>query len=202
MEIDAATLSGRESYRLLISSITPRPIAWVGTRSADGVDNLAPFSFFMGVTSRPPSLAISVVRPGPEERKHTARNILSTGEFTVSIPSVAHIAQVAHTAAPWEGSEFSAVGLTPVAGPQVDAPRPAEAQFSMSCRLLQHVEVGNADLLVGQVVGFHVDDALIVRDAEGRVLIDTRALDPLARLGGVGYTGLGAELTQVIPKIS
>ena len=62
MEVLASALRGRELYRLLTSIIVPRPIAWVGTRSVQGVDNLAPFSFFMGVSSKPPAVAISVAR--------------------------------------------------------------------------------------------------------------------------------------------
>ena len=113
MEVLASALRGRELYRLLTSIIVPRPIAWVGTRSVQGVDNLAPFSFFMGVSSKPPAVAISVARAGRDRLKHTARNILDTGVFTVSIPSVHHLEKVAGTAAqyPEAVSELEQCGL-------------------------------------------------------------------------------------------
>ena len=178
MQIDASTLRGRALYRLMTSLIVPRPIAWVGTRSANGTENLAPFSFFMGVTSKPPSLAISVARAGRDKLKDTAENILSTGVFTVSIPSVGHIGQVAHTAARHAGSEFLASGLTPLPGRFVDAPFPAEARAVAECRLIHQHDLGTAHLLVGQILGFHLDDAVVLEE-DGPLLVDSVALDPL-----------------------
>ena len=199
MQIDAASLRGRALYRLMTSLIVPRPIAWVGTRSNSGQDNLAPFSFFMGVTSKPPSLAISVARAGRDQLKDTAQNILSTGDFTVSIPSVEHIERVARTAARWSGSEFAAAGLTPVSGRFVQAPFPAEARATAECRLIHQHDLGTAHLLVGEILGFHLDDDIVI-EADGRLLADSVALDPLARLGGLDYAGLGGRLQQAVPE--
>src|SRR5258708_39831345 len=83
MEIDPAALSNSRRYRLLISAVVPRPIAFVSTRSRDGRDNLAPFSFYMGVGSDPPMIALSVsARDGG--LKDTARNFEDTGEFVIN----------------------------------------------------------------------------------------------------------------------
>src|SRR5262245_30341454 len=138
MERDPASMSVRDVYALMTSMLIPRPIAWTGTRGRDGVDNLAPFSYFMGVSSRPPAIAISVARAGKGLLKDTARNILETGEFTVSLASVAQAEALNQTSArfPPEISEFEAVGLRAVPGLRVAAPRPAEALATMECRLL------------------------------------------------------------------
>jgi len=202
MQIDAAALRGRELYRLLTSIIVPRPIAWVGSRSVDGVDNLAPFSYFMGVSSKPPAVAISVARAGRDVLKDTAENILKTGVFTVSVPSVDQVAAVAGSAAryPGEVSEFERVALTPAAGVQVAAPFPREAKVAMECRVIHTHDMGTVHLIVGEVVWFHIHDD-VLKDADGRQLVDVEALDPLARLGGVDYAALGERLQQPTPTV-
>jgi flavin reductase (DIM6/NTAB) family NADH-FMN oxidoreductase RutF len=200
MQIDASTMRGRDLYRLMTSLIVPRPIAWVGTRSPSGLDNLAPFSFFMGVTSKPPSLAISVARAGRNKLKDTAENILSSGVFTVSIPSVDQIEAVATTAARWPGSELDAAGLHARSGSFVDAPYPAEARAVAECRLIHQHDLGTTHLLVGEILGFHLDDELVVVH-NGCISLDSGALDPLARLGGADYAGLGRRYQQATPEV-
>ena len=202
MELQASSLRGRELYRLLTSLIVPRPIAWVGTRSTAGVDNLAPFSFFMGVTSKPPSVAISVARAGRNLLKDTAENILETGVFTVSIPSVSQLEQVATSAARFgsDTSEFDRTGLTAVSGSHVAAPFPKEARVALECRLIHSHDLGTAHLLVGEVLAFHFHDDVLT-ELDGRALVDASALDPLARLGGLDYAGLGERHQHAIPSV-
>ena len=197
MQIDPQTSHPRDLYRLMVSLIIPRPIAWTGTRSADGVPNLAPFSYFMGVTNRPPSLAISVARGPRNALKDTARNILETQEFTVSIVSRPRVEAMNATseALPPEVSEFEVAGLTPLPGERVQAPRPAEARASMECRLWQSLDLGSTHLFVGEILLFHVDDALFGADGA----LDARALDPVSRLGGVDYAALGDIFTLLRP---
>ena len=201
MEVQASALRGRELYRLLTSIIVPRPIAWVGTRSVAGIDNLAPFSFFMGVTSKPPSVAISVARAGRGILKDTAQNIFDTGVFTVSIPSVGHLSKVAKSAARYPGdiSEFVQTDLTARAGTQIDAPFPAEAGVALECRCIHTHDLGTAHLIVGEVVVFHIQDHLVLESA-GRVGVDSVQLDPLARLGGTDYAALGALHQATTPS--
>ena len=201
MQIDAASLSGRELYRLLTSIVVPRPIAWVGSRSASGVDNLAPFSYFMGVSSKPPAVAISVARAGRNQLKDTGQNILQSGEFTVSIPSVDHLGAVATTAARFgpEVSEFVRAGLTPVPGHKVLAPFPAEARVALECRVIHTHDLGTTHLIVGEVLWFHLRDDVLVEE-DGRSLVDASHLDPLARLGGIDYAALGRQLQQPTPS--
>lgn len=189
MELDPATLHARDVYALMTSLLVPRPIAWTGTRSASGVDNLAPFSYFMGVGSRPPSLALSVSRGRRGALKDTARNILETGVFTVSMVSASLAERMNATSAtlPPEVSEFDACGLTPVLGRCVAAPRPAEAAVGMECRLWRALDLESTHLFVGEILLFHLDAAVLAPGGE----VDAAALDPLARLGGTLYATLG-----------
>lgn len=196
MELDPTSLDKAATYRLMISAIVPRPIAWVGSVRADGVDNLAPFSYFMGVSSAPPRLAVSVSRGRGGQLKHTAQGLLETREFTVSIPELAEGEAMNATAADWVESEFDAVGIARVPGTKVRAPRPATARVSLECRVEEVLDLGQVHLFVGQVVLFHVADELLV---DGRV--DLSAFTPLARLAGDDYALLGERRTFVRPRL-
>lgn len=195
MHLDAQNLAKAEAYRLLIGLIVPRPIAWVGTRSLVGRDNLAPFSFFMGVSAEPPSLAISVSRARDGQRKHTSQNILDTGVFTVSAVELPDLDRMHATSADWPDSEFEAVGVAAAPGAQVNAPWVATARAAMECRLLHHAVIGTTDLIVGQIVGFHLDEA--IRKNGG---IDRDTFAAVARMGGDGYTTLGTFHDRARPR--
>jgi flavin reductase (DIM6/NTAB) family NADH-FMN oxidoreductase RutF len=194
MKIDPSDLRGSQVYRLIISCVVPRPIAWVGTRSLEGHDNLAPFSYFMGVASSPPILAFSCARADREgSLKDTARNVLETGVLTISIASE-HLLDAVHATASRlgpEDSEFEHVGLTPVEGELVAAPRPAEALVSCECRLHQALDLESTHLILAEVLRFHIADHLLNEDG----VVDETKLKPLARLGPHGYAGLGPILT-------
>jgi flavin reductase (DIM6/NTAB) family NADH-FMN oxidoreductase RutF len=189
MRIDPAKLDPLEAYKLATSVVVPRPIAWVGTRSKDGVDNLAPFSYFMGVSTKPPSLAISVARGRGGVLKDTAKNIVETGVFTVSIVSYALAEQMVATGKSWpsDESEFAVTGLTPVDAETIEAPRPSEALVSMECSLVHAHDMGSTHLLVGEVSIYHLDDTVVVVDAKGHRTVDLAVLDPIGRLGAYDY---------------
>ncbi len=199
--IDPASCSGTELYRLMISLVVPRPIAWVGSRSAEGIDNLAPFSYFTGVSANPMRLAISVARTGGGSvLKDTARNILDTGEFTISLVHAGVRSQMVHSsgAFPSDVDEFDATGLTKVAAERVAACYPGEAKVSFECVLDHQHDFGNTHLLVGRVVNLHVADGVLQVDDAGRRIADLRALDPVSRLGGQDYAHVGETFT--IPR--
>lgn len=198
MQLDPQHAHPRDLYRLMTSLIVPRPIAWTGTRSAASVNNLAPFSYFMGVTNRPPALAISVARLAGGALKDTARNILETGVFTVSIVSRPQAEAMNATAAtlPPEVSEFDAAGLEVLDGDRVAAPRPAVARASMECKLWRALDLDSVHLIVGEILLFHVDDALL--NADGGV--SARGLDPISRLGGLDYADLGDIFSIMRPS--
>lgn len=189
MELDASTLSGRDAYALMIACIVPRPVAWVSTASRDGGRNLAPFSYFMGVGSKPPMLAVSVGRRknGP---KDTSRNIRETGEFVVNLCPARLAEKMVATSGEFDASvdEFEVAGLAPAPSRVVAAPGVAESPVRMECRLHQIVEPApGVDLVIGEVLHFHLDDDVLT---DGRP--DPAKLNPIARLGGRTYASLGA----------
>jgi flavin reductase (DIM6/NTAB) family NADH-FMN oxidoreductase RutF len=181
-------------YKLLIGCIVPRPIAWVSTVGADGVPNVAPFSFFMGVCNDPPTLAFSAgPRSGGAEAKaaglkDTVRNLEATGEFVVNVVDDTLAEAMNRTSGeyPPEVDEFEVAGLTAAPGVKVRAPRVREAPISMECRVAQIVRVGRGphSLVLGEIVHFHLRDDLYDR-ATGRV--DMQRLKPVGRLAGDMY---------------
>lgn len=196
MYIDPDRIDKAAAYRLLISLLIPRPIAWVGSRSAPGgdpadpegpgVDNLAPFSFFMGVSAEPPLIAISVARGREGRLKDTARNILQTGVFSVSMVERPHLEPMHRTGADWPGPEFDAVGVPRAPCARVACPRVADARVALECTLHQAIDLEATHLILGRVVAFHIDDALY-RDGA----VDLSGYQPVARLGGASYATLG-----------
>lgn len=189
MVINPAEMDALGAYKLATSLLVPRPIAWVGSRAADGTDNLAPFSYFMGVSTRPPSIAISVARGRKGVLKDTASNILETEVFTVSMVSHRLVTPMVQTSLPEgpEVSEFRANGLEAVEGDLVNAPRPAEALAAMECRLVHAHDMQSTHLLVGEVLRYHIDDAILRTDERGHAVVDLAGLDPIGRLGSYDY---------------
>lgn len=198
MEIASEDLSGREAYALMTASIVPRPVAWVSSLSTDGVRNLAPFSYFVGVGSKPPMLAVSVGwRKGSS--KDTAANIRATEEFVVNLATGSLAEQMVATSAEVaaEVDEFALAGLTPCESTSIKAPGVKESPVRMECRLHQIVRPGEnpVDLVLGKIVHFHIDDS-ILRDG----LPDAGLLDPIARLGRQEYARLGNIFTIERPS--
>jgi flavin reductase (DIM6/NTAB) family NADH-FMN oxidoreductase RutF len=189
MRIEPEQLDPLAAYKLGVSVIVPRPIAWTGTRSVAGVDNLAPFSYFMGVSTHPPSVAISIARGRRGALKDSTQNILDTGVFTVSIVPMSHADAMNQCSAPWpaDTSEFEACGLTAQLGERVAAPYPREAHVSMECRLVHTHDMGTTHLLVGEVLLYHIADSVVQIDDRGDAVVDAVALQAFGRLGGQDY---------------
>ncbi|WP_024339065.1 flavin reductase family protein [Bradyrhizobium japonicum] len=193
MRIDPTELGAERIYRLMTGIVVPRPIAWVTSLSSKGVLNLAPFSAFTFVSQKPPMLAISVGRKGANY-KDTAHNILDTGEYVIHIAdtplmNAVHDSSVEH---PPEISEVEHLGLETLPCDLVKVRRLAAAPIAMECRFRQCLEFGEAKsrLIVGEVVMFHLRDGLV---NDGKV--ETKALDPIARIGGPRYARLGEIVT-------
>ncbi len=193
MELDPRTMQATAVYKLLIGCIVPRPIAWVSTVGADGVHNLAPFSFFMGVCSDPPTLAFSVgprAEPGSgvPRTKDTVRNIEATGEFVVNVVDDALAERMNLTSGeyPPDVDEFALAGLTAAPGVRVRAPRVREAPIAMECRVAQILSIGRGphSLVLGEILYFHLRDD-VFNEGTGRV--DIRQLKPVGRLAGEMY---------------
>ena len=189
MEIDLGPLKPRDAYALLISVILPRPIAWVSTLSADGRGNLAPFSFFQGVTANPPTLLFVAANTREGAKKDTLRNIEATGEFTVNLVpySLAEAMNATSASLPHGESEFERFGIRAAPAARVRPPRVADSPVSLECVLDRIVSVGEGPLagnvIFGRILHAHVDDAVL--GADGRP--DPAKLDLIGRLGGEGY---------------
>src|SRR5579864_2209935 len=152
----------------MVGVIVPRPIAFVSTISPDGIRNLAPFSFFTGISANPPVICFSpMIRGSDGSRKDTLRNIEAVKEFVVNVVSEEFAEQMNICSAefPPEIDEFAASGLTPIPSDLVKPPRVRESHIQMECRLLQVVYVSpkplGGSLVIGEVLRFHVEDAIV-----------------------------------------
>ena len=160
--------------------VQPRPIGWISTRSADGVDNLAPYSFFNALASAPPLVMFSA-----NGSPHSIANARATGEFVVNMVTE-ELAQAMNATATQDAvDEFERAGLEKAACEVVKAPRVAIAPASLECQVVQIVELpGDANVMaIGEVVGIYIDDAVLV---DGEV----RNWTPIARLGYMDYTAV------------
>lgn len=175
-DFDPAETGPRGFYKLLTSVVVPRPIAWVSSRSAAGVDNLAPHSFFTVAGVNPPVVQFTSVG-----RKDTLRNVEATGEFVVCLTPERLFEQVNATGTDFDAgtSEFDAVGLEREPSLRVAPPRVAASPVALECVLHQVVEVGDSFVVLGRVVHAAVDEAALGEDG----LADLAALAPLSRLG-------------------
>ncbi|MDG1895989.1 MAG: flavin reductase family protein [Fuerstiella sp.] len=189
MDFDPADVRPSVFYQQMIHCIVPRPIAWVSTVSNDGVTNVAPFSYFTGVGSRPPSLLFCPANNRQGEPKDTLRNIQDTGDFVVNIVSftVAEAMNASAAALPPGESEFDSCGVTAVASVRITAPRVLESPVQFECRKMHVLNIGDgpggANIVVGEVVHVHIDDKVI----GARDLVDPQLLDAVGRMGGVSY---------------
>jgi len=163
MQIDPSKHAAPDNYKLLTNLVVPRPIAWVTSQNADGVVNLAPFSFFNAVSGNPIYLVVSVGVNDAGEMKDTAKNILASGEFVVNMVTEELFDAMNISAADFpEGeSELAAANLHAAPSVKVRPPRLAEAQASMECKLHSSQLLGKNTLIIGEVVMFHVADHLM-----------------------------------------
>lgn len=184
MILDPGAVTPGDFYRFMISVVVPRPIAFVSTMNAAGQLNVAPFSYFNAISSRPPLVGISINRRKGLP-KDTLRNIEQTNEFVVNTVDEALGARMVQTSGEWpeEVDEFQLAGLTPVASDLVRPPRVGESPVSLECRLERALDLGSTTFVVGEIVRAHVRDDVLT---DGRV--DIAKLRPLGRLGGDGYS--------------
>lgn len=190
MLLDFATLKPRDAYGWMISTILPRPIAWVSTISLEGKTNLAPFSFFQGITANPPTLMFVPVNTREGTKKDTVRNIEAVPEFVVNLVSFAQAEQMNASSAslPYGESEFERFGIAAAASQRVRPPRVAAAPVAFECTLDRIVRIGEgplaANVVFGRILLAHVQDSVL--GADGRP--DSAQLDLIGRLGGEGFT--------------
>ena len=217
MDVVPSELPHREFYNLLISTVVPRPIAWVSSLSASGEANLAPFSFFNAVCAKPPLLAFAPgMRPpkksetdADESRGHpgvhvkdTLRNIRETGEFVISLVTYELAEAMNLTSGEYEASvdEFELAKVASAASKVVRPRRVAESPVSFECKLRQILDFNpdpeGGSLVIGEIVSVHIDER---RMQDGR--IDRDSLDMIGRMGGMQYTRTTERFEMVRPKV-
>ena len=204
MRLDFTTMDRRTAYFWMASTIAPRPVAWVSTVSAEGVANLAPFSFFQMITPHPPTLMICPQHNGDGSLKDTARNIQATGEFTVSLVPFSLVHQMNESSFSFTHgtSEFDAVGVTAEPSYSVTPARVAGSPVSFECRvssfLLHPPEHSTCAIVLGEVVAAHADESIVGTDG----IIDPVKLDLVSRMGAdwYGRTNSAANFTLARPS--
>ena len=196
------SLSVPDIYRLLTGGVVPRPIAWVSTRSSQGIDNLAPFSFFTVASNQPPVLAVVQVNPAHRPAKDTLVNLRATKECVVNVVTQDLLDAMNATAAeyPPEISEFDAAGLTRCASQWVAPPGVQDASVRYECRLrvvlvLADAPMGGSMMLL-DVVGVSVNDSLLRNDKLTPSLVDA-----VGKLGGDLYSSTREQSERQRPVL-
>jgi len=190
MLLDFSALPPRDAYQWMVTTILPRPIAWVSTISAAGQTNLAPFSFFQGVCANPPTLMFVPVNNRQGGKKDTVRNIEAVPEFVVNLVSRALAEEMNATSAllPYGESEFEKFGVASAQSDHVRPLRVAAAPVAFECRLDRIVRLGEgplaANVIFGRILAAHIRDDVLGADGKP----DSRKLDLVGRLGGEDYT--------------
>ncbi len=176
-------------YSTMIRAIAPRPIAWVSTISPDGIANLAPFSYFNGVCSKPAALSICPVNRADGSKKDTVINIESNGQFVVNVVPFSLAESMLATASElaYEACEFDHADVPSVESKVVSAPGVASSPIRFECELMQIVHVGEgplaANLIIGKVLLIDIDESVL----NDREKIDPALVDAVGRMGGMDY---------------
>ena len=206
--LDPTTLP--TSYFLTISGIVPRPIAFVSTQSAAGVNNLAPFSYFSAVAHDPPTVCIGICKNRNGTSKDTLSNILETGEFVVNIISEWMVESANHTCGnfPPEIDEMQISGLTSLPSETIKPLRVAESSFHMECKLTSTQDIKNdkgevtSTAVFGRVHLFHCIEKLLEEGPHGAPQVNIQGYKPLGRLGGDRWVQMGDYFEIARPDVN
>jgi len=191
------------SYKLLIQLVIPRPIAWVSTRSTQGLTNLAPFSYFNLVSTKPSVLMISFNYSETKGFKDTYRNIKESLEFGVNLPRFEQMELVVSSAAdyPYGVSEIDVLNIDTFQGKLINVPLVSDCHINFECKYLQEAHFGEGPgscwVVFGNILAVHINKSLF----EGDLIIDPLKLNPLCRLGRSQYSRLGEIKEMPVPKI-
>jgi flavin reductase (DIM6/NTAB) family NADH-FMN oxidoreductase RutF len=203
MLFDFAAIPARERYKLMVSTIVPRPIAWIVTQDLRGESNAAPFSFFNALAGDPPVVGIGIGSHDPGRPKDTRQNIRETGQFVVNLVSEEVRERMNITAIEFERgvSEPHEAELTLVPSVHVKPPRIAESPVSMECELIQIVEFETENAVVlGRILAMHVQDEMVLDPEKHH--IDTPGLKLIGRMHGAGWYARTSDLFRMdrIPR--
>jgi flavin reductase (DIM6/NTAB) family NADH-FMN oxidoreductase RutF len=196
MHFDLAKIAESDAYKLLVSTVVPRPIALTTTVDPEGRLNAAPFSFFNAVSSVPPVVVLGIApgSSGGDGWKDTERNIRDTGEFVVNLvdEAIAERMNVCDVPFPTEVNELEMAGLHPVASAGVRPPRIAESPVSFECKRITGLSLGaRSTLEVGRVIHIHIRDDLV--DSE-KFYVQTEKMRLIGRMHGRGWYARTSDL--------
>ena len=202
MNFDPSCIEANQCYKLMVSSITPRPIAWVSTRSSEGLLNLAPYSFFTVASCNPPVLAVTQVNPRDRAAKDTLTNVRTTGECVVNIVSEdqAAVMNASCAAYPPEVSEFAALGIASEPGHRVSVAGVKAANVRFECKLREVLAISSlpmgGHMMLLDVINIFVNEAILVDDQIAPNLLNT-----IGKLGGDLYTSTHERFEMARPEL-
>ncbi len=188
MKIDPVNLNRREAHELFVGAILPRPIAWVSTVGQDGVYNVAPFSFFTGMSVKPPVVGFAVGSKRDGGKKDTLANIEFSKEFVINVVTDTLGEAMNQTSGEYPShiDEFQIAKLTPMKSDLVKPPRVAESPVNMECRLMQILEFNDGPcvnaFIIGEVLRVHIKDEFWIDEA-----INGSRLKGIGRMGADLY---------------
>lgn len=188
-EVGGSDFNWIDFYKMGVSIVGPRPIAWVSSLSADGIANVAPYSFFNMVSANPPVLMFAPTVRRTRDHKDTLSNIQATKEFVVGVVTEDNAGAMVQTSGdyPADVDEFEAVGLTKLDASKVKPALIGESPINFECVLDQVISYGSdpgcGQMVLGKVVALHVDDAMLAEDG----LVDPTKLRTVGRLGRNTY---------------
>lgn len=193
MQISVKDTDSGVLYKLLTGLVIPRPIGWISTVDENGINNLAPFSFFNVVGEDPPHVMFSTVRTG-DKNKDTLNNVLANKQFVVNLVTEDVVEQMNTTSNAVENAvdEFQLANLTPISCELIKPKRVAEAKAHFECEMVHHYFLedhknGGACVVIGKVLMMHIADEILLENY--RINLDK--YQPVARLAGSNYSKLG-----------
>ncbi len=185
MKIDPSQLDWKEAHELLVGAVLPRPIAFVSTIGEDGINNVAPFSFFTSISVKPAYVGFSIGRYREGRKKDTLVNIEFSKDFVINVVTeeLVDAMNQASKDYPSNVDEFKEIGITPVKGDLVKSPIVAESPVNMECRLVKTLEFGEPprinNFVIGEVLRVHVRDDILIDN----IIIKADRLKAVGRLG-------------------
>ena len=203
MIIDPKEQSFQDNHKLMIGSIIPRPIALVSTISNEGIKNLAPFSYFNGVCSKPPTIMFSPARRGWDgKEKDTLKNIRQIKEFSINLVSESFVEKMVVCGTDYEPEidEFNMANLTPISSKKIKPPILKESKIKFECILNQIIQIGNNEagggfVVIGEIILFHINDEIYKKGH-----LDLQSFNPVGRLAGNWYSRITNNF-EIIRKI-
>ena len=201
MLFDFETLDPQNCYKLVVSSVVPRPIAWVVTQDEQGLVNAAPYSFFNAFSDNPVVVGFGAGPKAPGSLKDTAANIRATGEFVVNLVPESAIHGMNATAIdfPPGVDELAEAGLGKIASSKIKPPRIAESPVALECVTFQLIPAGRHTIVLGRVVAMHINDDCMLDAA--KFYVDTPKLGLVGRMHGRGWYTRTTDRIEV-PRIS